>query len=1197
MQLQLDPQLDLKPGDEAKEVSQEHVVKKAARDIVTQIREWTGGRVATAKKRWIFELIQNAIDTARARHTPGIKIEVSSAKGVLTFCHNGGYFTLDEIDAVIYGGSTKPFAPETDYIGRFGTGFLVSHVVSKQVTIKGVIQTKNGTLCNIGLNLHRNTSSFDKISQNIEHCFDQLNQVISKADPMAAHWTEFLYVDIDNLGQEAIDVGIDELKENLPFIFAFNNIDEITINGEKHQKEEKESDGNDGFVQVGSDRVYLSQDEEKRVQIGILVRDNEIVSLSDWPKIFVAMPLTETAKYINIPFAINSTRFAPTKERDALSADSPDSIENIPTDLEMNSDILERAFELYFDLVVTLASKEDYRSLYNLTQFRLIPKDRTEGNKLWVKFNELVRDTWQKVADEIPLVNTPSGRKELAQVTFPVSQIDGAEIDPKLFNQFYALVAQLQHDLPIEEDIIVWMSLVEILNNDFPETPLKVFGLSDLRDELQGVTDENGNLPSFDDFQNELNLTNARQFFLDFYNLVDALYKEEIVGVEFIEDLLPDQTDVVSPRSGDWGKLHCEDPKEPLSDGLKDIAKKIGRNIRNELIAQDFATFNIVQEYVNEVMNIEDLLDALLKDGRNKLPDRIENWEAESTIGWLELFRWCVTHKKLVGSFKIVTKDNKSQEIGDLERHKFLIPFQQMGFDGTFENIFPDNKILHKKYFEIDEQEPASLNKTLGNYKAFVISLPIYEQEINLEYAQLKSILENDRKVSRVTHSVRANEAHISNLPFWNDVSGKIANNQELGILFFRFVIENLLKRDPSWQQQIEVICDCSDKRHSIVPSRWLASIKTASWVAVERIVEDETKLVASNATKETLEDLFAHDEDISLDKLIQTGSDQVIQFLTHLGFDNLDLQIKQYAAMKGISEDTFRQEASELLPLIGSVSSDQLEILKELIDEPDLLEEILLKGQQRLIEQPIKKDNRVIGENVELIIRKIIGDRGLDVRRIRIGGDLEIWPNNSEGWDSGQLDIPPYTVEIKFTSSSRVHLSKAQSITARTSRKNYIVLVVKNSGNLRERLKVKLDQDIPEDLVKDVTRSSHIIESLFTKLGDFPNPNEVEPDIHGYWVKKPLWGEKESIVKWLEREWPNPEVDTTLVRPVSRTPVTNSSNNISLTKNQLHVPVAINAPSKPSSNLQTVKPQRNDPCWCGSGKKYKHCHMKSDNK
>jgi tetratricopeptide (TPR) repeat protein len=32
--------------------------------------------------------------------------------------------------------------------------------------------------------------------------------------------------------------------------------------------------------------------------------------------------------------------------------------------------------------------------------------------------------------------------------------------------------------------------------------------------------------------------------------------------------------------------------------------------------------------------------------------------------------------------------------------------------------------------------------------------------------------------------------------------------------------------------------------------------------------------------------------------------------------------------------------------------------------------------------------------------------------------------------------------------------------------------------------------------------------------------------------------------------------------------------------------------PASPS-----VKPQRNDPCWCGSGKKYKHCHMQSDRK
>ena len=31
-------------------------------------------------------------------------------------------------------------------------------------------------------------------------------------------------------------------------------------------------------------------------------------------------------------------------------------------------------------------------------------------------------------------------------------------------------------------------------------------------------------------------------------------------------------------------------------------------------------------------------------------------------------------------------------------------------------------------------------------------------------------------------------------------------------------------------------------------------------------------------------------------------------------------------------------------------------------------------------------------------------------------------------------------------------------------------------------------------------------------------------------------------------------------------------------------------APRTPDKKLG-----RNDPCWCGSGKKYKHCHMRSD--
>lgn len=131
-------------GDKAKEVAIEHVKQKAARDILNGIKEWRSNRISTAKRRWLFELIQNAGDTAKARRNDNIGIEIDKNENSITFKHNGGYFTLDEISAVIYGGSTKPYAPESEYMGRFGIGFLVTHVVSRMVKTSGFVRESEG---------------------------------------------------------------------------------------------------------------------------------------------------------------------------------------------------------------------------------------------------------------------------------------------------------------------------------------------------------------------------------------------------------------------------------------------------------------------------------------------------------------------------------------------------------------------------------------------------------------------------------------------------------------------------------------------------------------------------------------------------------------------------------------------------------------------------------------------------------------------------------------------------------------------------------------------------------------------------------------------------------------------------------------------------------------------------------------------
>jgi preprotein translocase subunit SecA len=37
------------------------------------------------------------------------------------------------------------------------------------------------------------------------------------------------------------------------------------------------------------------------------------------------------------------------------------------------------------------------------------------------------------------------------------------------------------------------------------------------------------------------------------------------------------------------------------------------------------------------------------------------------------------------------------------------------------------------------------------------------------------------------------------------------------------------------------------------------------------------------------------------------------------------------------------------------------------------------------------------------------------------------------------------------------------------------------------------------------------------------------------------------------------------------------------------------NGASQQPAKRSTPAVGRNDPCWCGSGKKYKHCHMRTD--
>jgi hypothetical protein len=379
----------------------------------------------------------------------------------------------------------------------------------------------------------------------------------------------------------------------------------------------------------------------------------------------------------------------------------------------------------------------------------------------------------------------------------------------------------------------------------------------------------------------------------------------------------------------------------------------------------------------------------------------------------------------------------------------------------------------------------------------------------------LKCILSEGADISKVDHKIEVKVSTISTLPFWSDIIGEISTDQEHAKLFFRFVVSHLINEGDDWENCLQVSCSCKDKSHKIIPCQWLASLKADAWVPfiIREGENGEEKIVPREATKESIENLF-RDE---LEELIKSNPERICRLLPHItGFDELDLKIKLESIEKGKPEEAVRKDVSMLVD-IAKIVPDLSEIANRDICA---FQDAIAKLKQALEQKPVKEENQKIGKNVEKIIAKVMTDEGFEVKPVYKGGDLEIWPVEDEGWDCGLIEIEHYLMEIKFTSGARAHLSRPQSEMARIQKATYTVLVV-DDVTLREQLKLDIDESaIPADLVSDVIKGSHVIRRIGSKLGRVPNPEEIEPDIHGYWVKRKLWADKDNILEWIKKKF-----------------------------------------------------------------------------
>ena len=298
-------------------------------------------------KRWIWELVQNAKDSIsnqKDRNTVDIKIKVEN--DIYTFTHNGAPFTFGTLTALLYKFSEGK-ANDGESTGRFGTGFLTTHSLSKTVKITGDIipKDKKGVK---GFTLTMYREGEDKeLLNGLKQTEDSYSEMESIG------WTSFEYEAKTTRNKEAGKLGIENFKENISKVLLFcpeigsielnDNGTIITIsrgeaienlnNGLKILRLNENIGNNENkktflYLNIKEHNDKLTErygiDRDLRICIAIeLDKEKNIFFEPNSPSLFCIFPLVGS-EALELPFIINCPDFEPDSERQAIFLDGND---------------------------------------------------------------------------------------------------------------------------------------------------------------------------------------------------------------------------------------------------------------------------------------------------------------------------------------------------------------------------------------------------------------------------------------------------------------------------------------------------------------------------------------------------------------------------------------------------------------------------------------------------------------------------------------------------------------------------------------------------------------------------------------------------------------------------------------------------------------------------------------------------------
>lgn len=476
--------------DEAGSEREKQRSESEARDIIHDL-----DRLYTCpeerKTRWVWELLQNAKDVA---NSGGVCIEFILTSDKLIFKHNGSPFQTKHLLALLYKTSTKSLSGEGGTTGKYGTGFVTTHILNKKIEISGVHENDTGKR-RFSIEIDRSACSFDEataltaVQKSLSETFQVISDIAKKpGENVQNNWNTFTYP-LNSDTFTYAEKGIIELTKNLAFTLlinsvygnsdntgSFKTINEVSIETSTGKKSfvisnQETNIPNVKFASFDSEFGLLYKHQGKLIYGVPAIRQDDyfhISPLDHQAVLFKEFPLIGTENF-NLPVLLQHKDFHPTELRDGIRTKVVSKDEEDPI-AKKNRDALIEFVSSYKIFMLSLMEAK-VKGTYLLAKSGLPEFIENYSNQDWFETN--VQLPIRKFILEKKIVETTSGIFiEIEKAKF----IPGDTIEKETF---YSLASQLLPDqIPDKESIWEWSEIIAQDINNWPKGI--ILGIEDL---------------------------------------------------------------------------------------------------------------------------------------------------------------------------------------------------------------------------------------------------------------------------------------------------------------------------------------------------------------------------------------------------------------------------------------------------------------------------------------------------------------------------------------------------------------------------------------------------------------------------------------------------------------------------------------------------------------------------------------------